>query len=66
MSDTPAPVRSFAGVFRQDLDAVTAGPARKWSSGKDDGHVNKVKMLKRAMLGRASFRLLRIRIPTHP
>ncbi|MEZ0069310.1 transposase [Streptacidiphilus sp. MAP12-20] len=31
-----------------------------------EGHVNKVKMLKRSMFGRASFRLLRIRILTHP
>jgi transposase len=62
--DAPAPVRSFAGFLRQDLDAVTAGLSLEWSSGKVEGHVNKVKMLKRAMYGRASFRLLRIRILT--
>jgi transposase len=64
--DAPAPVRSFAGFLRQDLDAVTAGLTLEWSSGKVEGHVNKVKMLKRQMFGRASFRLLRIRILTHP
>jgi transposase len=62
--DAPAPVRSFAGFLRQDLDAVTAGLTLEWSSGKVEGHVNKVKMLKRTMFGRASFRLLRIRILT--
>ena len=64
--DAPASVRSFAGFLRQDLDAVTAGLTLEWSSGKVEGHVNKIKMLKRAMFGRASFRLLRIRILTHP
>jgi transposase len=60
--DAPAPVRSFASFLRQDLAAVTAGLTLEWSSGKVEGHVNKIKMLKRAMFGRASFRLLRIRI----
>lgn len=64
--DAPAPIRSFAGFLRQDLDAVTAGLTLEWSSGKVEGHVNKIKMLKRAMFGRASFRLLRIRILTRP
>ena len=60
--DGPAPVRSFAGFLRQDLDAVTAGLTLEWSSGRVEGNVNRVKTLKRAMYGRASFRLLRTRI----
>ncbi|MCM2416655.1 transposase [Streptomyces sp. RKAG293] len=62
--DTPAPVRSFAGFLRQDLAAVTAGLTLEWSSGMVEGHVNKIKMIKRTMLGRSSFRLLRIRVLT--
>ncbi|MBV2155067.1 ISL3 family transposase [Kitasatospora sp. SUK 42] len=62
--DAPAPMRSFAGFLRQDLDAVTAGLTLEWSSGKVEGNVNRVKTLKRAIYGRASFRLLRIRILT--
>ncbi|MFJ4094179.1 ISL3 family transposase [Kitasatospora sp. NPDC089913] len=62
--DAPAPVRSFAGFLRQDLAAVTAGLTLEWSSGKVEGNVNRIKTLKRAMYGRASFRLLRIRILT--
>lgn len=60
--DAPAPVRSFAGFLRQDLDAVTAGLTLQWSSGKVEGQVNKT--IKRAMYGRAGFRLLRTRILT--
>ncbi|MFF5287342.1 ISL3 family transposase [Streptomyces sp. NPDC013171] len=62
--DAPAPVHSFAGFLRQDLAAVTAGLTLEWSSGKVEGNVNRIKTLKRAMYGRASFRLLRIRILT--
>ena len=53
-------------ISRQDLDAVTAGLTLEWSSGRVEGNVNRVKTLKRAMYGRASFRLLRIRILTRP
>jgi transposase len=59
-------MKSFAGFLRQDLDAVTTGLTLRWSSGVVEGHVNRVKTLKRAMYGRASFRLLRIRILTRP
>lgn len=57
--DAPKPVRGFAGFLRQDLDAVIAGLTLHWSSGIVEGHVNRVKTLKRAMYGRASFGLLR-------
>nr|WP_244283264.1 transposase [Streptomyces flavidovirens] len=62
--DAPKPIRGFAGFLRQDLDAVTAGLTLPWSSGVVEGHVNRVKTLKRAMYGRASFELLRTRILT--
>ncbi|MFD3760867.1 ISL3 family transposase [Streptomyces sp. NPDC058622] len=64
--DAPKPVSSFAGFLRQDLHAVTAGLTLHWSSGIVEGHVNRVKTLKRAMYGRASFGLLRTRILTQP
>ncbi|WP_406164023.1 transposase [Streptomyces canus] len=60
----PKPMKGFAGFLRQDLDAVTAGLTLPWSSGVVEGHVNRVKTLKRAMYGRASFELLRTRILT--
>ncbi len=64
--DAPKPVKGFAGFLRQDLDAVTAGLTLPWSSGVVEGHVNRIKTLKRAMYGRASFELLRTRILTQP
>ncbi|AWZ04600.1 ISL3 family transposase [Streptomyces sp. ICC1] len=60
--DAPKPISGFAGFLRQDLDAVTAGLTLSWSSGVVEGHVNRVKTIKRAMYGRASFTLLRTRI----
>ena len=56
----------FVGFLRQDPDAVTAGLTLPWSSGGVEGHVNRVKKLKRSMYGRASFELLRTRILTQP
>ncbi|MFI0915373.1 transposase [Streptomyces abikoensis] len=60
--DAPKPMQGFAGFLCQDLDAVTAGLTLPWSSGAVEGNVNRVKTLKRAMYGRASFSLLRTRI----
>ncbi|MFF3420781.1 transposase [Streptomyces sp. NPDC002698] len=60
--DAPKPMQGFAGSLRQDLDAVTAGLTLQWSSGVVEGYVNRVETIKRAMYGRASFRLLRTRI----
>ncbi|MFD7282448.1 ISL3 family transposase [Streptomyces sp. NPDC059862] len=64
--DAPKPMQGFAGFLRQDLDAVTAGLTLPWSSGAVEGNVNRVKTLKRAMYGRASFDLLRTRILIRP
>jgi transposase len=48
--------------LRRDQDAVTAGLTREHSSGAVEGAVNRIKMLKRQMFGRAGFDLLRTRI----
>jgi len=54
---------SFANGLRRDLAAVTAGLALPWSSGAVEGHVNRVKMIKRRQTcGCANFDLLRRRI----
>ncbi len=57
----PASTPSLPGIGR-DLDAVTAGLTLSWSSGAVEGHVNRIKMLKRQMFGRAGFHLLRKRV----
>lgn len=43
---------------------MTAGLTLPWSSGVADGYVNRVKTLKHAMHGRASFEHLRTRVLT--
>ncbi|MGW0252080.1 ISL3 family transposase [Nocardia goodfellowii] len=59
--DQPA-LHSFVRGLRRDQDAVTAGLTLPWSSGTVEGHVNRIKMLKRQMFGRAKPDLLRKRI----
>ncbi|UUU28551.1 transposase [Streptomyces sp. CA-210063] len=58
----PEAIGIFAGSVRQDLPAVTAGLTLSYSSGAVEGHVNRIKTIKRQMYGRASFTLLRARI----
>jgi transposase len=57
-----AEIRSFAGGLRKDWDAVKAGLTMVWSSGAVEGAVNRIKMIKRQMYGRANADLLRRRI----
>ncbi|MEV8318369.1 ISL3 family transposase [Streptomyces sp. NPDC059900] len=59
--DLPS-LRRFAQHLERDLDAVIAGLTQPWNSGVVEGHVNRIKMLKRQMFGRASFELLRKRV----
>ena len=59
-ADDQPELHSFANGIRRDQQAVTAGLALPYSSGKVEGTVNKIKMIKRQMYGRASFPLLRI------
>jgi len=60
--DTLAPIASFARNLRRDLDAVRNGLSLPHSSGAVEGNVNRLKMLKRQMFGRASLDLLRKRV----
>ncbi|MFC5030627.1 MULTISPECIES: ISL3 family transposase [Streptomyces] len=60
--DTLAPLASFARNLRRDLDAVRNGLSLHYSSGAVEGNVNRLKMLKRQMYGRAGLDLLRKRV----
>jgi transposase len=60
--DSLTPLASFARNLRRDQDAIQAGLTLEHSSGRVEGTVNKIKMLKRQMFGRASFDLLRTRV----
>lgn len=58
--DLPA-LHSFATGLTRDQAAVTAGLTLPWSNGPTEGTVNRLKMLKRSMFGRANLDLLRQR-----
>ncbi|MGC5005404.1 transposase [Streptomyces sp. DT203] len=60
------PIRSLANFLRQDFDAVTAGLTLSYSSGVVEGHVCRIKLLRRSVCGRASFALRRARILIPP
>jgi transposase len=64
-SDLPQ-LRSFARGIRRDQQAVTAGLSLPYSSAAMEGNVNKIKLVKRQMFGRAGFPLLRKRVIHHP
>lgn len=55
-------LRSFVAGLERDYDAVAAGLTLAHSSGPVEGHVNRIKMIKRQMFGRANLDLLRTRV----
>jgi len=55
-------LRRFAHGIHADVAAVRAAIALPWSNGQVEGQVNRLKMLKRHMYGRAHFDLLRERV----
>ena len=57
-----AELRGFALSLKRDYDAVKAGLTLEWSQGPVEGHVHRLKLLKRQAYGRASFQTLRKRV----
>ena len=55
-------LQSFAAGLKKDYDAVKAGLTLEWSNGQTEGQVHRLKLLKRQMYGRGSFKLLRKRV----
>jgi transposase len=55
-------VRNFATGLSRDYDAVREGLTVPWSNGPVQGHINRLKLLKRSMYGRGSIELLRKRV----
>jgi transposase len=55
-------LETFAAGLRQEAAAVRAALTLPWSSGQTEGHIAKLKLIKRQMYGRANFDLLRRRI----
>jgi transposase len=61
-TDGAPALRSFAAGLERDHDAVTAGLTLSYSSGPVEGTINRIKMIKRQMFGRANLDLLRKRV----
>ena len=55
------PLKSFAESLRRDINAIQASLDLPWTS-PVEGQINRLKMLKRTMYGRAGFELLRARV----
>jgi transposase len=58
VASSVAPLQRFATGLHADYEAVKAGLRLPWSNGPVEGHINRLKMLKRQMFGRAKLDLL--------
>jgi len=59
-------LKGFVCGIQQDLAAVRNALSLPWSNGQTEGQVNRLKLIKRQMYGRANFDLLRKRVITYP
>ncbi len=59
-------LKGFANGIQQDLAAVMNALSLPWSNGQTEGQVNRLKLIKRQMYGRANFDLLRKRVIANP
>lgn len=55
-------LKTFARGMLRDIEAVENGINMHWSNGAVEGHVNRIKSIKRQMYDRASFELLRKKV----
>lgn len=55
-------LRQFAQGIERDRAAVEAALSRPESNGQTEGHITRLKLIKREMYGRAKFDLLRLRV----
>ena len=61
LSGMPA-LQGFAKTLCRDLEAVKNAIRDRWSNGQVEGQITRLKMLKRAMYGRASVQLIQCRM----
>jgi transposase len=59
---TPGELKNFAKGLEQDWPCIKSAVELPWSNGRAEGHVNRIKLIKRQMYGRAGFDLLRMRV----
>lgn len=55
-------IRGFAQNLMRDQAAVEAALELPWSNGQLEGQINRLKMIKRQMYGRANLKLLECRV----
>ncbi|CAM5697254.1 transposase [Streptomyces canus] len=61
-SDDLPSLHTFVNALERDLAAITAGLTLPWNASVVEGHVNRIKTIKRQMYGQAGFGLLRKRV----
>jgi transposase len=57
-----SPLHYFVTQLQRDAAAVQAALTLPWSTGPVEGHIHRLKLIKRQMYGRANLDLLRIRV----
>jgi transposase len=65
-ASTVEAIQRFAAGLYEDYAAVKAGVTLPWSTGPVEGHINRLKVLKRQMFGRARLDLLSRRFVRAP
>jgi transposase len=55
-------ITSFGKGIKAHVAAVRAALCEPWSNGQTEGHITKLKLVKRQMYGRAKLDLLRARL----
>lgn len=59
--DVPVEIRHFAHGLRAELPSIEAAIRLPWSNAQAEGQINRLKLVKRQMYGRANFDLLKLR-----
>ncbi len=54
--------QTFVTGVQKDKEAALAGLTLPWSNGPLEGNINRLKLIKRSMYGRAEFDLLKLRV----
>jgi transposase len=57
-----AHLKRFTAGLQRDYQAVKAGLSLEWSNGQVEGHINRLKLIKRQAYGRAKLDLLKKRV----
>ncbi len=62
VSGTVLGIRTFAASLQREDPSIRLALSLPWHNGIAEGHVNRLKLIKRTMYGRANFDLLRLRV----